>query len=459
MKGYDFGATGNNKHGSWSNTISFIIDTIPPKVTGAPERAPDDAINASYTAAVTITWTGNDGSKGSGVASCDSPTTYSGPDGLAIAITGHCTDNAGNIGTGTVTINYNAGGTITPPPPSFSLSRTHSGFVASDSLTRSNLDCKQIQQSQTDPQWYFDGSASVEGAPVQCYEDTTNGLHIGVQALSAGQWAGYFAVTPNLNAQLYHAVLTLPYTSIADNSFDTGLYVQTSNGFINYVTCAGMATNSGNFWAVVHATGNYDRATSFQTLWSDTSNNQPQTRDCTIITNGSNLLQVYLDGKLVYSSNILKLQMPAPFNAFLEVQTSSPTTMLYSTYKDYYSADGPTISVTNVPAGTTVKLVMSGSIIAEAIAGSNGIASLDIGKYHMPLGATIEVYGSDNTLIASTASDVALWGGDVYSMSSSSSSVTATTSSTLTQSSTQDSGGFNGKVGGHVIPPSAFGQK
>jgi hypothetical protein len=454
MKGYDNNAAGKGKDGPWSNTIAFVIDVTGPKVTGTPDRAPDDSVNGWYTAPVTITWTGNDGSAGTGIKSCDSPTTYSGPDGLSIVITGHCVDNADNIGTGSITVNYNAGGSITPSPsPSYSLSKTHSGLVSSDSLTRGNLNSQQLKQ-QTNPRWFFDGSAVVQGAPYEYYEDTADGLHLGVEALAAGQWAGFFAVTPDLNAQLYHAVLTLPYNSISDNSFDTGLYVQTTNGLINYVTCAGMATPSGSFWAVVSTTGNFDQATSFETLWSDYSAGQPKTRDCTIITNGDNFLQVYLDNRLVYSSSNLKLQMPAPFNAFLEVQTSSPTSMLYSTYKDFYSADGPNISIVNAPAGGTVKIVRSGSVIASATIGSDGKASMDLGKYHFPLSATIQVYGSDKTLVTSTSSDVAIWGGDVYSVSDG--SATTTTTQSTTTATTSDTTTSNKKVGAHVLPPSLF---
>jgi hypothetical protein len=35
--------------------------------------------------------------------SCDSPTSYSGPDGSSIVLEGHCTDKAGNVGKGSVT--------------------------------------------------------------------------------------------------------------------------------------------------------------------------------------------------------------------------------------------------------------------------------------------------------------------------------------------------------------------
>ena len=85
-------------------------DTTPPIVTGTPDRSAN-AISW-YNATVIITWTGTDNEPGgTGIDSCDTPTSYSGPDGNSIIVTGHCTDKAGNIGTGTVTINYDS----TPP--------------------------------------------------------------------------------------------------------------------------------------------------------------------------------------------------------------------------------------------------------------------------------------------------------------------------------------------------------
>jgi hypothetical protein len=58
---------------------------------------------------LTITFNGDDDT--SGIASCDSPVTYNGPDGTNITVNGTCTDNAGNTGTGSFTFNYDA----TPP--------------------------------------------------------------------------------------------------------------------------------------------------------------------------------------------------------------------------------------------------------------------------------------------------------------------------------------------------------
>lgn len=84
---------------------SVFVDTTSPVVTGTPDRLPDNGI--WYNHSLTITWTGTDNEPGgTGVASCNPPTLYTGADGLSLIVTGNCTDNMGNVGTGTVTINY-----------------------------------------------------------------------------------------------------------------------------------------------------------------------------------------------------------------------------------------------------------------------------------------------------------------------------------------------------------------
>jgi hypothetical protein len=303
-----------------------------------------------------------------------------------------------------------------PSPTTRSLVKASSGLVMFDSLIDGNFNRQQLESNNPNG-WTYYGSASVQNAPIDYYENTTDGLTLGVQSLGAGQWAGLFAVTPDLDAQLYHALLTIPYDAIKDNSFDTGLYVQTTNGLINYVTCAAMVTPSGNFWAVVRTTGNFDQATEFETLWRDSSSGQPNTRDCTIITNGNNFLQVYMDKTLVVSQNDLDLKMPPPFNAFLEVQTSSPTQMLFGTYMDFYATKNSMLDVADAPAGGTVKVVKPGSstAIASGAVGSDGHAKIDLGKNHFPLAASVQVYDSGSHLIAST--DAELWAGDVYRVS------------------------------------------
>ena len=91
-------------------------DTTPPKVTGVFSREPDIKDNSNtfwYTHPVTIKWEGDDGPSGSGIAFCDDPITYSGPNAAGIIREGHCTDKAPahNVGTGNVTFNYDSSAT------------------------------------------------------------------------------------------------------------------------------------------------------------------------------------------------------------------------------------------------------------------------------------------------------------------------------------------------------------
>lgn len=83
----------------------YSADTAAPLVAVTPDRAPDR--NGYYTHAVRFTIQGNDTSTGdSGIESCDTALTHVAIDGNGIAIEASCTDNAGNVGHGSVAINY-----------------------------------------------------------------------------------------------------------------------------------------------------------------------------------------------------------------------------------------------------------------------------------------------------------------------------------------------------------------
>jgi hypothetical protein len=290
----------------------------------------------------------------------------------------------------------------------YAVNKVRSGLVASDPFTVANLD-----------KWTLYGSAIPREARFE-YSVNSAGLHLGIKAANNGSWAGYFAETPSTNAYLFHAILTLPYRTISDNEFNTGLYVQTTyNGLVNYVTCVASVNPSGYYWSVVLATGSQDGAEHFTTLWADYSRNQPLTRDCTIITNGENYLKVYLDGIPVYSSSTLELTMPAPFYAFVEVQTTSSSQMRFGAYADYYATLNNDIRIINTPRGGIVEIIDSstGSLIANGTLEWDGTARFDIGNHHMPINALVNIYGSGaRDLIASGTAE--LWGGDVYSVAS-----------------------------------------
>jgi hypothetical protein len=96
----------------WANTsvtkkVWIGIDRTPPQLVAiAPDRPAD--YNGWFNRPVGLTFQGVDLT--SGVASCSS-TSYGGPDGLGVAISGSCTDVAGNAAAGSFPLNYDA----TPP--------------------------------------------------------------------------------------------------------------------------------------------------------------------------------------------------------------------------------------------------------------------------------------------------------------------------------------------------------
>src|SRR3989475_12101619 len=170
-----------------------------------------------------------------------------------------------------MTITHAASATIT---------QVNSGLVASDSLTTGNT-----------AGWAIAGNAPPGGA---VSDETSSGLSLAAKSAAGGTWAGYFAKSPNTNAMLFHAVLKLPYSTIPDNVFDTGIYVQTSNpNFIDYVACAAVVSPSGYYWTVVQAFGPMVGALTTTNLWTSAMNTLPLTQDCTIITNGNNHLKGY----------------------------------------------------------------------------------------------------------------------------------------------------------------------
>ncbi len=290
------------------------------------------------------------------------------------------------------------------------ISKTSSGKVASDSLRHNSI-------NNTD-YWFIYGNAIERRNASYSYSEDSSGVHLGVRAPSPGQWTGLYAESPNSAAHLYHAVISVPFKATPYNRWNTGMYIQTSSPLINYVTCSGEvdSTTGGVHWEIVNATGNKNQVTQFHTLWQDTSNNQPYTRDCTIITNGKNSLEAYLDHKLVYSNNTLDLQMPSPFNAYLEVQSSIATKNLTGTYTDFYVTTNQYVKVTNAPVGGTVKITkpLTNSVFVSSVVDSTGSASLNIGKYHMPVIGIIKIYDSKGSLVASSSGRLSIWGGDSY---------------------------------------------
>ena len=87
---------------------TFKIDKTPPTAAPAASRAAD--ANGWYNHALTVTFSGTDGT--SGIAAC-STKTYSGPDNASATVSGSCTDNAGNVGASSLPLKYDATAPVT----------------------------------------------------------------------------------------------------------------------------------------------------------------------------------------------------------------------------------------------------------------------------------------------------------------------------------------------------------
>jgi hypothetical protein len=91
---------------SAGRSFGLKYDATPPTVVATPNRSPD--ANGWYNHALSVAFSGRDAT--SGIASC-SPTGYAGPDTAGASVVGGCTDVAGNVGSASLPLKYDA----TPP--------------------------------------------------------------------------------------------------------------------------------------------------------------------------------------------------------------------------------------------------------------------------------------------------------------------------------------------------------
>ncbi|HJU13103.1 MAG TPA: fibronectin type III domain-containing protein [Candidatus Nitrosotalea sp.] len=300
----------------------------------------------------------------------------------------------------------------TYPTLNSTINKVQTGLVASDMLTNETRTQQQLLANKG--YWNYDGDAPNENATYGFSRDGT-GLHIGVQAPADGTWAGFFAESPNHAAKLWSALVSNSVSTTQNEFYENGLYVQTANGSINYVTCSTFTNPQATVWGVINATGNTNQVTSYDVLWLDRSPNQPLTRDCSIVTDGNHLLKVYLDGSKVYEEDNGNLQMPSPFNAYLEPESSDGSEFLVGTYSNYYVTTDEKIQVTQLPGNAARVDLSQGSKVLASGSVSGGVATIHVGQFAFPLSSTIQVYDSNNNLIASNLESI--YGGDIYSVS------------------------------------------
>lgn len=308
------------------------------------------------------------------------------------------------------------------PLSPYSVDQVQSGVLVSDSLTNETMTQQQLQANPG--YWTYGGDAPGENAPF-AYSRDTQGLHIGAQAPANGTWAGYYAVTKDTPAMLFHSIVTAPSQTIPStaNWYENGMYVQNGTANVSYVVCTSNTSIVGTQWVVAEVKGNNFGATSYTALWaSPMTLTEPTTGDCTIITNGTNHLKVILNGVNVYESSNLDLGMTHTPVAFLEPQTNYAGQLLSGSYQNFFATSDVNVKVTNNPAlAARVDIVeptssSTGQVVASAPVDSSGTATLDIENIPMPLKADIQVYTSNGIELAATKSPVSLYGGDVYSV-------------------------------------------
>lgn len=288
----------------------------------------------------------------------------------------------------------------------YSINLISSGLVLSDPLN--DVEIKDY--------WIFGGNAESIHAPYDHLIDS-EGMHIGVQAPKRGVYAGHSAEVPPTNGTLFHSKITTPKSYIPNGYLQNGLYVQSSSGAPNFVTCIVITSASGKLtWAVTHTSFDVNGISKYKVLWSDVNPKPSLTRECTIITNGNDVLRVILDTTEVYSNYKSDLQMNSPFSSYLETQSSHAEEKLYGTYQDFYITSGATIQVTNVPNYIVQMTLtdMSNNILATGNV-INGTGIIDVANFHFPFIANIHAIQNQRPVI-STSSPVTIFGGDVYSV-------------------------------------------
>jgi len=158
---------------------------------------------------------------------------------------------------------------------------------------------------------------------------------------------------------------------------------------------------------------------STQVLWASKWQPVPQHRTLlasqavTVVTDGSHSLSVWFGTDEIFSSERLVLKMPAPFQAYLEVQSSAPA--YYAHFTDFWVADDAPLVVRGLREGSRVELTSGagGAAIAEAVAGREGKATLRLPVPELVGTGTISVATGRSVNDMSNVPNVPYAGGDV----------------------------------------------
>jgi hypothetical protein len=233
---------------------------------------------------------------------------------------------------------------------------------------------RPVSQGQLMDHYVFNGSA---GPGIGWDRATDGGLQVGVGP-HAG-WAGWFAVTLDAAGPgvVWHTDMSRPRQPLVTGEGEAVFAVQTAttqhSGAINYVVVSALSTRGKGEWLVGYAHGVIANADT-EVLWrSPLRTDSPSSEPVTIRTDGRHSLAVWLGNRRVYSSNDLRLDVPSPFQAYLEVQ--SRDVGYVSSFRDFWVADASPVTVSGASPGADLRLAGGGSVVT-AVAGPGGSASL-----------------------------------------------------------------------------------
>ncbi|HYX87980.1 MAG TPA: hypothetical protein VE753_01290, partial [Gaiellaceae bacterium] len=200
--------TCTDKAGNTSAQLSFAFkyDSSAPGTAVAADRGAD--ANGWYNHTVAVSWSGTDPT--SGVASCTSPVSYSGPDSGSASVSGSCADKAGNIASATLGFKYDD----TAPVVTASAGRSpdaNGWYNHTVTVSWNGSDPASGVASCTSPVGYSgpdSGSASVSGSCTDKAGNSSAAVPFGFKYDdTAPAIAAAAARSPDVNGWYNHAVL------------------------------------------------------------------------------------------------------------------------------------------------------------------------------------------------------------------------------------------------------------
>jgi hypothetical protein len=210
------------------------------------------------------------------------------------------------------------------------------------------------------------------------------GLEVGIKAHSG--WAGWFAATIHAAGPevAWHTVMypaPVPAGGRAIAVFAVQTATTQSSGEINYVVVAAVTRAGDAYWLVGYAHGLVADATT-KVLWKSPaqrlgSGSGIPGRALTLVTDGRHCLSVWIGSTRVFSNARLNLDIPPPFQAYLEVQSSAPA--YQARFEDLWVADDAPLRFEGLLPGARLGLALPSAALSRplvAIAGRDGNASL-----------------------------------------------------------------------------------